>query len=127
MKKYILTIIFILFLAQQTVFAVPVSKDEVLINQIGKSILAANHLPSAEFVITDTPDTFDDYFIKANVYKAVEMFNWDLSFAEDQGELAAIIARQVGKISNNMPTDHSGCPELKTKQKTPSLLSTSAL
>ena len=32
------------------------------------------------------------------------MFTWELSFAKDKGELAAVIAHQVGKISNNMPT-----------------------
>jgi len=88
----------------QTVCALPVNEDAYLINQIGKSILAANHLPSADFIITKIPDTFDDYFIKANVYKTVEMFTWELSFAKDEGELAAVVAHQVGKISNNMPT-----------------------
>lgn len=104
MKKFILSLIFIIFIAPQTVFGMAVSEDALLINQIGRSILAANHLPSADFLITKTPDTFDDYFIKANVDKTVEMFTWELSFAEDQGELAAVIARQIGKISNNMPT-----------------------
>ena len=101
MKKLILSIIFILFFANMNVFAVPVNEDALLINQVGREILASNHLPSAEFIITKTPDTFDDYFIKANVYKTVEMFTWELSFAEDKGELAAVIAHQIGKISNS--------------------------
>lgn len=104
MKKKILTVAATLILVQQIACAVPVNEDRVLINQIGRSILTSNHLPNAEFVITSSPDTFDDYFVKANVYKTVEMFTWELSFAKEQGELAAVIARQVGKISNNMPT-----------------------
>ena len=104
MKKSIFIVSIILFLTGQNVFAVPVNEDSALINQIGRSILDSNHLPNAQFVITKSPDTFDDYFIKANVYKTVEMFNWELSFAKDEGELAAVIARQIGKISNNMPT-----------------------
>ncbi|MCR5260917.1 MAG: hypothetical protein K6C94_03690 [Candidatus Gastranaerophilales bacterium] len=104
MKKLILTTLILIILAGQNVFAVPVNEDLYLINQTGKSILAANHLPSADFIITKIPDTFDDYFIKANVYKTVEMFTWELSFANDEGELAAVIAHQIGKISNNMPT-----------------------
>ncbi|MBQ3311493.1 hypothetical protein IJG72_05385 [bacterium] len=104
MKKLIFSIIAILFLAQQFVCAVSINEDKVLINSIGRNLLTANHLPAAEFVITDTPDTFDDYFVKANVYKTVEMFTWELSFAHDKGELAAVIAHQIGKISNNMPT-----------------------
>ena len=103
-RNLVLTIIFILTMAQQTVCALPVNEDVILINQTGRSILAANHLPSADFIITNTPDTFDDYFIKANVYKTVEMFTWELKFAQNEGELAAVIARQIGKISNNMPT-----------------------
>ena len=94
----------ILFLAKQIACAVPVNGDVSLINQIGQSLLTSNHLPSAEFVITDKPDTFDDYFIKANTYKTVEMFTWELSFAKDKGELTAVIAHQIGKISNNMPS-----------------------
>ena len=104
MKKLILRILIILFLAGQIAGAVPVNEDLALINQIGRSMLSSNHLPYAEFVITSTPDTFDDYFVKANVYKKVEMFNWELSFAKDKGELTAVIAHQIGKISNNMPT-----------------------
>ena len=104
MKKIILKTIMALFFAQQMVCAVPVNENVSLINQIGRNILSANHLPSAEFVITNSPDTFDDYFVKANVYKSVEMYTWELSFANDEEELAAVIARQVGKISNNMPT-----------------------
>ena len=104
MKKTILTLLFIIILTAQTVLAVAVNEDSVLINTIGKNILIQNRLPYAKFIITDTPDTFDDYFIKANTYKTVEMFTWELSFAKDQGELAAVIAHQIGKISNNMPT-----------------------
>ena len=104
MKKSILTIAIILLLFGQAVFAVALNEDQALINTIGKNILSSNHLPNAEFVITRTPDTFDDYFLKANVYKVVEMFDWDLKFVDDQGELAAVVARQIGKISNNMPT-----------------------
>jgi len=104
MKKLILTVFMGLFLAGQTVSAIPINEDSALINQIGRSILDSNHLPAAQFIITSTPDTFDDYFVKANVYKTIEMFNWELSFAKDKGELAAVIAKQIGKISNNMPT-----------------------
>lgn len=104
MKKLILTVSAALFFAGQTVLSVPVNEDSSLINKIGRSILDSNHLPAAQFVITSSPDTFDDYFVKANVYKTVEMFNWELSFAKDEGELAAVIAKQIGKISNNMPT-----------------------
>ena len=104
MKKIILSIAIILFLASHAVFAVSVNEDATLINQIGRELLSSNHLPSAEFVITDKPDTFDDYFILANVYKRVEMFTWELKFAQDKGELTAVIAHQIGKISNNMPS-----------------------
>lgn len=104
MKKLILIVVSIILLIGQNVFASALNEDAQLINQIGKNILTSNHLPSAEFIITDVPDTFDDYFIKANVYKTVEMFTWELSFAKDKGELAAVIAHQIGKISNNMPT-----------------------
>ena len=104
MKKRLLIILTILLLAQHIVYAVPINEDSTLINQIGRSILSSNHLPMAEFVITKTPDTFDDYFVKANVYKKVEMFTWELSFVKDKGELTAVIAHQIGKISNNMPT-----------------------
>lgn len=103
MKKLILILTLIVFF-KQTALSVALNENVQLINSIGKNILNANHLPSAEFVITNSPDTFDDYFVKANVYKTVEMFSWELSFAKDEGELCAIIARQIGKISNNMPT-----------------------
>ena len=102
MKKLILWII--LFLFGQVVFAFAQSDDVQLINKIGKSILSSNKLPNAEFVITSTPDVFDEYFVKANLYKKVEMYAGDLSYAKDDGEVAAVIAAQVGKISNNMPT-----------------------
>lgn len=104
MKKSIIYVLTVLLLAGQVVNAVPINEDTVLINDIGKDLLSANHLPMADFVITSTPDTFDDYFVKANVYKKVEMFTWNLSFAKDRGELTAVIAHQIGKISNNMPT-----------------------
>ena len=104
MKKLLLFTAIILFFINQTVFAVSINEDSVLINQIGRNILTANHLPTAEFVITNSPDTFDDYFVNASFYKKVEMFTWELSFAKDKGELAAVIAKQIGKISNNMPT-----------------------
>ena len=94
----------ILFLFGQAVFAFAQSDDVQLINKIGKSILSSNRLPNAEFVITSAPDLFDEYFVKANLYKKVEMYAGDLSFAKDDGEVAAVIAAQVGKISNNMPT-----------------------
>lgn len=32
------------------------------------------------------------------------MFTWELKFAKDKGELTAVIAHQIGKISNNMPS-----------------------
>jgi hypothetical protein len=101
-KKFILTAAAILI--GGLALAVPLNNDAQLINSIGKKLLDSNHLPDAQFVITDTPDTFDDYFIKANTYKTVEMFTWELSFAKDKGELTAVIAHQIGKISNNMPT-----------------------
>ena len=104
MKKLILNFILILFLSVQSALCTEINEDIKLINSIGKNILNSNQLPNAEFIIVNTPDTFDDYFVKANVYKTIEMFNWELSFAKDKEELAAIIARQVGKISNNMPT-----------------------
>lgn len=104
MKRVIFSAAISLFLAGQTVFAVAINEDGTLINKIGKSMLSSNHLPNAEFVITSSPDTFDDYFVLANVYKKVEMFSWELSFAKDEGELAAVIAHQIGKISNNMPS-----------------------
>lgn len=103
MKKLILTAISIFVLAAMAI-ATSINNDTLLINSIGKKLLDSNHLPSASFVITDKPDTFDDYFIKANTYKTVEMFTWELSFAKDKGELTAVIAHQIGKISNNMPT-----------------------
>lgn len=103
MKKLVL-LVSILFLFGQNVLAVTLNEDFQLINRIGKSILTSNRLPNAEFIITDSPDTFDDYFIKASFYKTVEMFTWELSFAKDEGELAAVIAHQIGKISNNMPS-----------------------
>ncbi len=104
MKKLILSAASILFLLGQIALAVALNEDAQLINTIGKQILTSNRLPHAEFIITTSPDTFDDYFIKANVYKTVEMFSWELSFAHDKGELAAVIAHQIGKISNNMPS-----------------------
>ena len=104
MKNKLLTTLTALFLAGGIVFATPVNEDSALINQIGKGILASNHLPQADFVITNLPDTFDDYFIKANTWKKVELFTWNLKFAQDKGELTAVIAHQIGKISNNMPT-----------------------
>lgn len=104
MKKLITYIALIVFLAGQTVFSTPVNEDAMLINNIGRELLKSNHLPNADFIITDKPDTFDDYFVKASFYKQVELFNWNLSFAKDKGELTAIIAHQLGKISNNMPT-----------------------
>jgi len=103
MKK-ILYILIILFVGIQTTFAVPVNQDTALINDIGKGILAANRLPQADFIITDVPDTFDDYFIKANTFKRVDLQKWDLKFANDKGELAAVVAHEIGKISNNMPS-----------------------
>ena len=104
MKKGILIVLSTLFLIAKTVFAVALNEDVQVINTIGKSLLTSNHLPNAEFVITSSPDTFDDYFILANVQKKIEMFTWELSFAKDKGELTAVIAHQIGKISNNMPT-----------------------
>ena len=103
-KKLILSVVSIFLMLGQAVFAVALLEDASTINQIGKQLLTSNHLPNAEFVITDSPDTFDDYFVKANVYKTVEMFTWELSFAKDKGELTAVIAHQIGKISNNMPS-----------------------
>ncbi len=104
MKKIILCLVIILCLMSNISLANQINEDSYLINDIGKGLLAANHLPEARFVITDRPDTFDDYFVIANVYKRVEMFTWELSFAENKEELAAVIARQIGKISNNMPS-----------------------
>ena len=104
MKKAVLILFSVVFFMGQNVFAAAVNEDESLINTIGESILSSNHLPKAKFVITSTPDTFDDYFVKANVYKKVEMFTGELAYAKDKGELTAVIASQVGKISNNMPT-----------------------
>ena len=104
MKKLVLLAVMTLFLSVQHAFASDMSEYTALINTIGKNILTANHLPNAEFVITDSPDTFDDYFVNASFYKKVEMFAWELSFAKDKGELAAVVAHQVGKISNNMPS-----------------------
>lgn len=104
MKGKILIALSALILLGQCVFAVPINEDEKLINTIGQGLLDSNRLPSAEFIITDSPDTFDDYFIKASFYKKVEMFTWELSFAKDKGELTAVIAHQIGKISNNMPS-----------------------
>ena len=102
MKKLILLVLLSLFC--NIVFAFEINEDSQLINKIGKSILTSNRLPNAEFVITSTPDIFDDYFVKANLHKKVEMYTGDLSYAKDEGELAAVISSQVGKISNNMPT-----------------------
>ena len=121
MKKTILAILSIVILAAQTVLAAAINEDAQLINKIGENILRSNQLPYAKFVITDTPDTFDDYFIKANVYKTVEMFTWNLSFAKDKGELAAVIAHQIGKISNNMPTQARSQAKTNTLQITDKL------
>ena len=104
MKGKILAVLSAIILLGQSVFAVAINEDEKLINTIGQGLLDSNRLPSAEFIITDSPDTFDDYFIKASFYKKVEMFTWELSFAKDRGELTAVIAHQIGKISNNMPS-----------------------
>ena len=117
MKK-LLYILLILFMGAELTFAVPVNEDSALINQIGRSILDANHLPYAQFVITDTPDTFDDYFIKANTWKTVEMYTWELKFAKDRGELAAVVAHQIGKISNNMPSQSREQSKTNTLQIT---------
>ena len=103
MKQKLLIAVMVLLLGQ-AVFATAVNEDVFLINTIGKSILKSNHLPDASFEITNKPDTFDDYFINASFYKTVEMYTWELSFAKDEGELAAVIAHQIGKISNNMPS-----------------------
>ena len=103
MKKAVLTILSILLIGGGA-YAVAINEDAATINTIGKSLLTSNHLPYAEFVITSSPDTFDDYFVNASFYKKVEMFTWELSFAKDKGELAAVIAHQIGKISNNMPS-----------------------
>ena len=104
MKKGFIVLVLIMFLSGQTGFSITINEDVQLINNIGKGILNSNHLPDAEFIITNIPDTFDDYFINANLYKKVEMFTWELSFAKDKGELTAVIAHQIGKISNNMPS-----------------------
>jgi len=120
-KKTILTILSIIILSTQSVLAVALNEDALLINNIGRNILTSNHLPYAHFVISDSPDTFDDYFIKANMYKTVEMFTWELSFAKDKGELAAVIAHQVGKISNNMPTQARSQAKTNTLQITKTL------
>ena len=102
MKKLILS--FILLVFGHVAFAVMPNEDSSLINKIGQNILTSNRLPNAEFVITSTPDLFDDYFVKANLKKKVELYEGDLSYAKDEGEITAVIAAQVGKISNNMPT-----------------------
>ena len=102
-------------------FAVPVNQDTALINDIGRSILAANHLPQASFAITDVPDTFDDYFIKAKTWKKVEIFNWNLKFTHDKGELTAVVAHQIGKISNNMPSQAREQSKTNTLQITDKL------
>ena len=104
MKKLIITLLMALVLSGGVAFADTASEAKTLVNQIGKSLLTSNHLPYAEFVITDQPDTFDDYFIKANTWKKVEIYNWNLKFTHDKGELTAVIAHQIGKISNNMPS-----------------------
>lgn len=102
MKKLILLVILLIF--GHVVFAAAPNEDSSLINNIGQNILTSNRLPNAEFVITSTPDLFDDYFVKANLKKKVELYQGDLSYAKDEGEITAVIAAQVGKISNNMPT-----------------------
>ena len=104
MKNKLLISLTALILAGGIAFADTANDANALVNQIGRSILVSNHLPHAEFVITDVPDTFDDYFIKANTWKKVEIYNWGLKFAHDKGELTAIVAHQIGKISNNMPS-----------------------
>ena len=118
MKKLILSIAMILFLAPQVFSLTPVNEDAMLINNIGRNILDSNHLPNADFIVTDVPDTFDDYFIKASFYKQIEMFTWNLSFAKDKGELAAVIAHQIGKVSNNMPTQARSQSKTNTLQIT---------
>ena len=121
MRKTILSIAVMLFFAGQTAFALPLNEDSLLINDIGRGILSSNHLPMADFVITKTPDTFDDYFVNANVYKEVEMYTWELSFAHDKGELTAVIAHQIGKISNNMPSQAREQSKTNTLQITDTL------
>lgn len=116
--KNLIYILTILFVGLQTVFASPFNEDGGLINEIGHKILSANHLPSATFVVSSTPDTFDDYFIQANTWKTVEMYKWELSFAHDNGELAAVIAHQIGKISNNMPSQSREQAKTNTLQLT---------
>ena len=78
-------------LAGRIAIADTASEANTLVNQIGRSILSSNHLPYAEFIITDVPDTFDDYFIKANTWKRVEIYNWGLKFAHDKGELLLLL------------------------------------
>ena len=97
MKKIILCLTIILCLMSNISLANSINEDSYLINDIGKGILAANHLPEARFVITDRPDTFDDYFVIANVYKRVEMFTWELSFADDKG-LSDVALQKKGNI-----------------------------
>ena len=92
MKKIILIALSAILIFGQNAFASELEEYSQLINTIGKNILTANHLPHAEFVITNSPDTFDDYFINASYYKKIEMFSWELSFAKDKGELAAVVA-----------------------------------
>ena len=122
MKKLLLNVISILFfLSVQTVLALEINEDTRLINNLGHQILTSNHLPNADFVITDKPDTFDEYFVKANVYKTIEMYTWELSFAKDKGELTAVVAHQIGKISNNMATQARAETKTNTLQITDKL------
>jgi len=120
-KNKLLTSLLALILAGGIAFADTASEANALVNQIGRSLLTSNHLPHAEFVITDVPDTFDDYFIKANTWKKVEIYNWGLKFAHDKGELTAIVAHQIGKISNNMPSQAREQSKTNTLQITDKL------
>lgn len=120
-KNRLLISLTALVLAGRLSFADTANEANALVNQIGRSLLSSNHLPSAEFVITDKPDTFDDYFVLANVYKKVEIYNWNLKFTHDKGELTAVIAHQIGKISNNMPTQARSQAKTNTLQITKDL------
>ena len=120
-KSRLLTLFTVLVLTGGITFADTAAEANALVNQIGRSLLSSNHLPYAEFVITDQPDTFDDYFIKANTWKKVEIYNWNLKFTHDKGELTAVIAHQIGKISNNMPTQARSQSKTNTLQITKNL------
>lgn len=121
MKNLLLIASSILFLLGQVVFALELNENTKLINLIGHQILTSNHLPDADFVITNSPDTHNEYYVKANVYKTIEMYFRELSFAKDQGELAAVIAHQIGKISNNIPTQARNKIKTNTLQITDKL------